>query len=111
MNYSESASFRKDLKKLTKKYASLPEDLQVFKNVLAVKPLGNSKHFHVITQTETIHIVKARFFSRYLKKRSLRIIYSYIHDECCIEFIELYYKGAKANHNQVRIDSYLDTMK
>jgi|SaaInlLV_10m_DNA_2_1039722.scaffolds.fasta_scaffold120435_1 hypothetical protein len=111
MKFKEGKSFEKDWKRLIKKYSSLPVDLQIFKSVLIDNPLGNRKHFHVITKTETIHIIKARFFSRYLRKSSLRIVYSYAEELDCIEFIELYFKGAKSNHDQARIDSYLATMK
>jgi len=99
--------FKKELKRLSKKYNSLPNDLQEFCNVISVVPLGNSKHFHIITQTESLYIVKARFFCRYLKGSSLRIVYSYNEQARQVEFIELYFKGKKENEDRDRIKQYL----
>jgi len=110
MNFNELFEFTKECKRLTKKYKSLPNDLQEFKSVITVVPLGNSKHFNVITQIENIRIVKARFFCRYLKGSSLRIIYAYIEEKKKIEFIEIYFKGNKVNEDRIRIKQYLKSM-
>ena len=107
MNFNELPEFQKEFKRLGKKYKSLPDDLQEFCNVISVIPLGNSKHFHVIAQTELFCVVKARLFCRYLKGTSLRIVYSYFKQKQCIEFIELYFKGDKGNENCERIKEYL----
>lgn len=100
MNFNHLSEFEKELKKLGKKYKSLPEDLQEFRNIVSVNPLGNSKHFNVITQNKFLYIIKARFFCKYLKGSSLRIIYSYYKSEEKIEFTELYFKGNKENENR-----------
>jgi len=107
MNFNELPEFQKDFKRLGKKYKSLPDDLQQFRNVVSVIPLGNSKHFNIITQTETFYILKARLFCKYLKGSSLRIVYSYFEQEQRIEFIELYFKGNKENEDRERIKEYL----
>ena len=107
MNFDELPEFQKELKPLAKKYKSLPDDLQEFCNVVSAVPLGNSKHFNVITQTEVLCIVKARLFCRYLKGSSLRIVYSYFEQKQRIEFIELYFKGDKENEDSDRIKEYL----
>ncbi len=107
MNFDELPEFQKELKRFAKKYKSLPADLQEFCNVISAVPLGNSKHFNVITQTEIFCVVKARLFCRYLKRTSLRIIYSYFEQEQRIEFIELYFKGDKENEDHERIKEYL----
>jgi len=107
MNYNELPEFRKKFKKLAKKYRSLPDDLLEFKKVLNQNPLGTSKHFNIITKNDKIIILKARFFSRYLKGSSLRIIYSYLETKTLIEFIEIYFKGKQENENRARIMSYL----
>ena len=95
MNFNELPEFKRELKQLHKKYTSLTEDLSTFRDVLFVTPLGNSRHFAVVTRTETIRIVRARLFCRYLKGSSLRIIYSWNEQEQRIEFIQLYFKGDK----------------
>lgn len=110
MNFDELPEFEKEIKRLGKKYKSLPDDLREFCNVVSVVPLGNSKHFNVITQTELFCVVKARLFCRYLKGTSkLRIIYSYFEQEKRIEFIEVYFKGDKENEDRERIKEYLDS--
>jgi len=107
MNFNELPEFTKKCKQLAKKYKSLPNDLQEFKSVVNVVPLGNSKHFNIITQTENVKIIKARLFYRYLKGSSLRVIYSYIEEQEKIEFIEMYFKGDKENEDKGRIKQYL----
>lgn len=114
MNFDERPEFQKELKQLGKKYKSLPEDLREFCKVVSAEPLGNSKHFHTITnvnaQTGSLFIVKARLSCRYLKGASLRIVYCYFEQEQRIEFIELYHKGDKENENQGRIKKYLKSV-
>ena len=109
MNFEELSEFQKELKQLRKKYKSLPVDLQQFRAVVSIIPLGNSKHFNIITQTEDLSIVKARLFCRYLKGSSLRIIYAYIKQAQRIDFIELYFKGDKENEDRSKIKKYLDS--
>ena len=107
MNFDELSEFSKEFKQLSKKYLSLMEDLDEFKKILSAIPLGNSKHFNVITRSSGAMIVKARLFCKYLKGSSLRVIYSYIQQTNTIEFIELYFKGSKANEDRERIKYYL----
>lgn len=114
MNFNELSEFQKECKRLGKKYKSLlnnmqgfKNDLQNFKDVVSVTPLGNNKHFNVVIQTESAKIIKARLFCRYLKKSSLRVIYLYIEEKERIDFIELYFKGDKENEDRERIKKYL----
>ena len=107
MNFDELPEFQKECKRLAGKYRSLPEDLKEFRKVVSVIPLGNSKHFSVITRNNDLRIVKARLFCRYLKGSSLRVIYSYSEREQRIEFIEIYFKGDKENEDRKRIRQYL----
>ena len=107
MNFDELPEFQKEFKRYAKKYKSLPDDLQEFCNVVSAVPLGNSKHFNIITQTELLYIIKARLFCRYLKGASLRVIYAYHIAASKIEFIEIYFKGEKENEDRERIKEYL----
>lgn len=108
MSYNELSEFSKEFKRFSKKYKSLPHDLDEFKRVVKVAPLGNSKHFNIITRNEQCAIIKARLFCRYLKGSSLlRIIYAFHHQSCKVEFIEIYFKGNKINENRERIKEYL----
>jgi mRNA-degrading endonuclease RelE of RelBE toxin-antitoxin system len=108
MNFSETSEFSKDLKRLVKKYRSLPEDLEEFKKIVASIPLGTSKHFAVLHQQEDVRIIKARLFCRYLKGSSLRIVYAYHEQEGRVVFIELYFKGENEIEDQVRVRQFLD---
>jgi len=107
MNFNELPAFSKDFKRLVKKYKSLPDDLKEFKRVITAVPLGTSKHFNVVTRNEQRAVVKARFFCRYLKGSSLRIIYGYKEDNASVDFIEIYFKGEKDNEDSGRINEYL----
>ena len=109
MNFDEAPLFSKELKRLARKYKSLPKDLEEFKQVIAAVPLGTSKHFNVITRNEQCVIVKARLFCRYLKGSSLRIVYAYKEEHALIEFIEIYFKGDKENEDRDRIREYLES--
>jgi hypothetical protein len=108
MNYNELPEFQKEFKRLGKKYRSLPEDLLEFQKVVSAVPLGNSKHFNIITRTESLCIIKARLFCRYLNGSSLHIIYAYSELKQQITFIEIYFKGNKQNEDRERIKKYLN---
>ncbi|MDP2951547.1 MAG: hypothetical protein Q8N55_04135 [bacterium] len=115
MNFKATVEFQRDFKRLLKKFRSLNEDLVEFKKILNEVPLGIGKHFNLITRTEFVSIIKARFFCRSLKKKDLRIIYAYIKNHQIIEmigveFIELYFKGEKENEDQQRIKTYLNNL-
>lgn len=104
--------FERDLKQLSKKYRSLPDDLEEFLRVISLQPRGAGKNFAVLTVQGAITIIKARLFCRALKGNTLRIIYAYIEETnevefVGIEFIELYFKGDKENEDQKRIQEYL----
>ena len=106
-NYNELSEFSKEFKRFSKKYKSLRRDLEEFKRVVDIAPLGNSKHFNVITRNEQCVIVKARLFCRYLKGSSLRVVYAFYFQSCKIDFIEIYFKGEKENEDRERIKDYL----
>ena len=107
MKFSETNEFSKDLKRLSKKYRSLPDDLLEFKKVVTTLPLGSGKHFNVITKTEQATVIKARLFCRYLRGSSLRIIYALHATSTKIEFIQLYPKNEQENESRERIKEYL----
>lgn len=111
MSFDLLAEFDKELKRLSKKYRSLPYDLEEFKKIIAVMPLGTSKHFSVLHSHGNLKIVKARLFCRYLKGTSLRIIYSFDGTKIEFVFIELYFKGDKENEDRERIKAYLKRLQ
>ena len=109
MTFNELPAFSRDFKRLAKKYKSLPADLEDFIRVVTAVPLGNSKHFSVLGKKERSAVVKARFFCRYLKGSSLRIIYGYRENQASIDFIEMYFKGDKECEDRGRIVEYLSS--
>ncbi len=105
--------FHKDLKRLSKRFGTLEEDLKIFintqlnlyhkqgidnKGVLPISGLGIA----------TPKIYKAKKFAcRSLKGRGassgIRVIYAYWEDKDRVEFIEIYFKGDKENEDRDRI--------
>ena len=105
--------FEKDLKKLSKRFRTLDEDLKVFvdKQLQLYHKLGidNRGCFRIsdigISRPK---IYKAKKFAcRSLKGKGaasgIRAIYAYYEKEDIVEFIEIYYKGDKENEDRRRI--------
>ena len=111
MKFEELPKFQKDFKKLKKRYLSLTKDLHEFERVISEIPLGNGKHFNMLAHGDSLSIVKARFFCRYLKGKSLRIIYAYFEAEDRIVFIQIYYKGDNESEDGERINQFIQTRK
>ena len=107
MNFSETDGFSKNFKRLSKKYKSLPDDLLEFKKIVTKLPLGGGKHFVILHIQEKVKIVKARFFCRYLRGASLRIVYAHRENEAIIDFIELYFKSEQVNETKSLINNFL----
>jgi len=110
MNFDELAEFKKERKRLKRRYRSLDEDLETLKSALAVSPLGSGKRFNAVAAARGRRIVKARLACRFLKNDALRVIYSYFERERRIVFIEIYFKGDKENENRARIQAYLKSL-
>jgi len=108
--------FDKELKKLAKRFKTLDDDLKTFiKSQLKLTHKLGIDHKGVVHISElgieTPKIYKARKFAcKALKGRGamsgIRIIYAYYETEDDIEFIEIYFKGDKANEDQKRIRKY-----
>jgi hypothetical protein len=107
MNFSETPEFSNDLKCLSKKYRSLPEDILEFKKVVAAVPCGSSKHFAVLHHQGNVRVIKARLFCKYLRGTSLRVVYAYDKHAEQIVFIELFYKGDQERESHERIGEFL----
>ncbi|MCP5053962.1 MAG: hypothetical protein GY940_42735 [bacterium] len=114
---TDTDPFKKDLKKLLKRFRSLEDDLKVFID-------AQLKLFHKIhidndgikqitgLEKEYPKVYKAtKFACKSLKgkgaKSGIRIIYAYFEEEDTVEFIEIYYKGNKENEDKKRIKKYL----
>jgi len=118
---SRLPEFKKDLKRLVKRYKTLEDDLKIFieKQTNLYHKLGvDNKGIFQITGTEIDNpkIFKAtKFACRSLKgkgvRSGIRVIYSYDIDEDAIELIEIYHKNDKVNEDMERIKSYCNHFK
>ena len=107
------AEFQKDLKKLSKKFRTLKEDLKVFieKQLNLYHKLNiDNKGIFPVSGLGIVYpkIYKARKFAcRSLKGKGaasgIRVIYDYFKKEDTIELMEIYYKGDKENEDKNRI--------
>ncbi len=105
--------FKKDFKKLSKKFKTLDDDIETFinKQLKLTHKLGidNKGVVHISgLGIEIPRIYKAKKFAcKALKGRGgmsgIRIIYAYYEKEDVIEFVEIYFKGDKANEDKKRI--------
>jgi hypothetical protein len=105
--------FEKDFKKLNKKFRTLKDDLTTFiANQLKLTHKLNIDNKGVVQISDLgilyPQIYKARKFScKALKGKGaasgIRIIYAHFEEEDIIEFVEIYYKGDKANEDRKRI--------
>jgi mRNA-degrading endonuclease RelE of RelBE toxin-antitoxin system len=109
MTFDELVEFEKDLKTLSKKYRTLPDDLDVVRQVLEVIPHERPPFSFRIDNLglETCIIKVKKIACKVLKGRGvnsgLRLIYAHFEEEQKIIFIELYHKSDKENEDKQRI--------
>ena len=109
MIIEELNHFKKDLKKLLKKYRSLDDDLKVLKKVLKVEPKERPPFSFRIEGLgiETSVIKVKKIACKSLKGRGvntgLRIIYAHFEEDERIVFVELYHKNNNENEDRERI--------
>ncbi|MBS8122504.1 hypothetical protein [Candidatus Vampirococcus lugosii] len=114
--YNKLEEFKKEFKKLQKKYPSLKDDLDIVKLAIERYPKGYGDNIIQISdlgKEVKIPIMKVRKFPcKSLKdNKSLRLVYAYKEDKKEIDLIELdlieiYHKNIKENHNIDRIKKY-----
>lgn len=117
IRYIETSLFKKDLKKLLKRFRTLEEDLIVAKRdaieLFHIKNLDNRSIIPIIGFcSEEIKIYKIKKFAcKSIKNRGamsgIRVIYALKEKELVIDFIEIYFKGDKENEDKERIKLYL----
>ena len=109
MIFDELTEYKKDLKRLLKKYKTLNDDLDVVKRVLEVVPDERPPFSFRIDNLglKTCIIKVKKIACKALKGRGvnsgLRLIYAHFPDEKKITFIELYHKNDKENEDKKRI--------
>lgn len=120
INYSETDEFKKDLKKLVKRFSSLIEDLEFAKKAVIdlyhVIKIDNQSVYQISQLKSDIPIYKLKKFTcKALKgkgnRSGIRIIYAFFPDKNCVEFIEIYHKSDKDNEDKDRIKEYLKSLK
>ncbi|MDI6809889.1 MAG: hypothetical protein QME66_13125 [Candidatus Eisenbacteria bacterium] len=107
------SEFERDIRKLSRRFRTLPEDLDTFINTqlnLFHKLGKDNKGIFLIPGLDisSPKIYKAKKFAcRSLKTKGaasgIRIIYAFYEEEDVIEFIEVYYKGDQENEDRERI--------
>jgi mRNA-degrading endonuclease RelE of RelBE toxin-antitoxin system len=105
--FSILPEFEKELKKLSKKYPTLPSDIEDIKPILTETKTGIGKNFTIIATAEDVQIVKVRILCESLRARAIRLIYAYHEDRFEFMYIELYFKGDKEAEDKERIKEYL----
>ncbi len=109
MTFNELVEFKKDLKKLLKKYRTLKDDIETVKQVLEIVPDERpSFSFRIANLSLKTCVIKVKKIAcKSLKGRGvnsgLRLIYAYFKEEQKIIFIELYHKNDKENEDRQRI--------
>jgi len=117
IEYNETVSFQKDLKRLLKKYKTLEEDLETVKRdaieLYHLECIDNQSVFPIQGFcTEEIQVCKIKKFAcKTLKgrgaKSGMRVIYAFHCQIYRVDFIEIYFKGEKENEDRERIKEYL----
>ena len=118
MTYSETDEFKRDLKKLLKKFRSLGEDLEMVKQydieLFHCQKIDKHGIFKIenAENDENLQFFKIKKFAcRSLKgrgsKSGIRIIYAFHNSSLKVVFIEIYFKGEKENEDRERIKEYL----
>jgi len=112
MDIQESEEFKKDFKKLLKKYKTLQDDFSVAKSVIVAEPKGDgTKHWNILWQSDDRCILKVRMMCRAVKGASFRLIYFYDGEVAKILFIEMYYKGSKELEDRGRISAVVKQLQ
>jgi len=109
MIFKELDEFKKDIKKLSKKYRTIIEDIEVVKKVLKVSPNERPPFSFRIDGLgiETCIIKIKKTASKSFKGKGVnsgfRIIYAHFEKEEKIILVEIYHKSNKKIENKERI--------
>lgn len=118
MKYRSSERFQRDLEKLSKKYPTLHDDLEVAKSaaieLLHVRKIDNNSVFDCTAfKHEEVRIYKIKKFAcKSLKgkgvRSGIRVIYAYYESTGEIEFLQIYFKKKQNTDMDFRnIEMYL----
>ena len=108
MDYAELPEFSREIKRLSKKYRTLRDDVDELRPILAkIQIRSASKHWNCLYNGEKMCVYKIRLACRYLKATTMRVVYAQHNDSAKIVFIELYFKGEKENEDRDRFSQYV----
>lgn len=120
ISYGRTEEFKKDFKKLLKKFRSLEEDLALVKvaaiELFHIKKIDNLSVFPIQGYcTDDILICKLKKFAcKTLKgrgsKSGIRIIHAFRIKTFRVDFIEIYFKADQENEDRERIRQYLNDL-
>ena len=121
LTYSETSTFSKQFKKLTKRFRSLPEDLKTAKvaaiELHHIKNIDNQSCFKLQGyENPSCDLYKLKKFAcKALKgkgnRAGIRLIYAYHKSERKVVFIEIYYKGIQVRENKTLIKQYIENLE
>lgn len=112
MKIEELIEYNKDVKKLTKKYKTIVEDMEVVKKVLIVHPEERPPFSFRIDNLgiETCTIKVKKIASRSFKGKGvnsgIRLVYAHYEDDERMILVELYHKSKKGIEDKERIFKY-----
>ena len=112
MTFEKLKEFETDVKKLSKKYRTIKQDILVLKKVLSVTPNARAPFSFEINnlKIDTCVIKVKKIACKALKGKGvnsgLRLIYAHFEKEEKIVFVELYHKSSKGNEDRERISKY-----
>ncbi len=109
--FSSLPEFDKELKKLSKKYPTLPSDIDDIKPILLDCPTGSGKNFIIVKVSGNVKVIKVDIHCESLRSRSIRLIYAYHQDRIEFMYLEVYFKGDKENEDRSRIEEYMNSIK
>ncbi|TSC55717.1 MAG: hypothetical protein G01um101418_738 [Parcubacteria group bacterium Gr01-1014_18] len=117
LNYEETLEFKKDWKRLQKKFSSISDDFALVKKaaieLFHLHGLNNLSIFPIPHFCgKEIQVCKVKKFAcKSLKgrgaKSGIRLVYAFHVNLSKVVLIEIYFKGDQENEDQMRIKHYL----
>lgn len=120
IKYTETREFSKDVKKLSKRYRTLNEDLKILKRasieLYHLHDVDNNSIFPIpnfcndFIRSYKVKKIASMSFKGKGVKSGLRLIYIFDSRSNQVFFVELYFKGDKENEDKERLRRYFDSL-
>ncbi|MCF7819846.1 MAG: hypothetical protein K9M44_00040 [Candidatus Pacebacteria bacterium] len=119
INYDETAQFKRDFKKLLKKFPTLKDDFATNKQyrieLFHCQEVDSNSIFEIegASNADNLKFYKVKKFQcKSLKgrgaKSGIRVIYAYLGSDQRIVFLEIYFKADQANEKRERIVEFIN---